>query len=945
MKKNKIKDSAIAVAVALSLASGIALPMMPSTAAYAASSTTEIFIPIDSSDVDKTPATFKVYKLFDADVTYDYTTGKDTLSNIRFVDGINEEKMCNLLYEAFDISWRNTSTIADAKLRKFAEEENMTAKAALAAEIIQEMLEGNAIDRTPSYSGEQLDEQIYPNDTSFSNRLAEFVSQNAAGIGLPTSELTAGQWKDFYSMGEGYYVIVPEKVATDAHTAATTPIFTTIGGHSKKLETKRKLPGIEKYVQEDDSGSWGSVARQTTGESLNFKVVGTLPADIYSYPTYSYDITDAPEGLDIDKESIKVYIQDGTTQEERLVYDASNPPEGSESGGESMMMLMADDTGTAVTEEEDNILQIPPGLAITLGWPACYSEPFMMTEFAFIIDDTGKKYYLPHHFSDDAIITSSDESILTGILIDNELAFVTTGKGGSVQITVQDGDKTFVYNWNITADLYITNDSSKFDEENGMHIINTGDSLSLSYELHTTHVNQDNLTLSVTSTSDSHMTYMLDKENKKINIWAGDIAETAIFTLTDGTYTARTTVGVPTEDGILLAPPDVVDPTPVTPEPEPPVIIDPEFEIFPVQVMPDLWEGQSAYISYNVDAVNTDSLVVSSSDEDILTCELAEPGQIKLNGIKPGEAVITLSDGAHSATMTISVAGVSAPVVTDKFLEGLAHVTVMEGTDQIKTGSYFQGVMVELPERLIVSFDNLLKHINSADDKVIVTYSAKVTGTSDETKENGAFVTYSSNPLNTNQKSTSAKAITNIYNYKFNLMKTDINDQLKQGATFSVQTEDGKYITVDSTGKVLKEQASDTLIALTYYNKGAYGKAYMLDGLDSGKYTITELSSPSGLNKLFNSFTLTIDDDGAVKVEASELDKDKVSIIDPDMFRDVLGSIDITGNTVQVKNTKGIELPITGQQGFTLISIAGGILLIIVLASTLRNRKKKTIKQ
>lgn len=323
MIKHRIRDNIVSIITSLALVSGIALPSLsmsayadeapvpdipPDTTEQVGDSTNEhsvtsLLIPRDNTDENVAATTFRAYKLFDADVIY--SDGKDIVSNLVFKAG-QEENVINLLYTALGIDFKAVSSIEDDQLRAFAAEDNQVAKAALAAEIIQDYLRGSAVS--------EGSEQVKPDSMEFGSNLAK----NLFNSQLSYISMTAGEWSDLAGSGEGYYVIVSNDISSGD--VATYPLFVTVGGHAKEITTKRSLPSIKKFVKDDDSSTWGTSADQSRGEKLDFKLQAQLPSDLMNYDNYPLEIIDTPSGMTIDKDSVKVFVNDD------IVYDNANSP-------------------------------------------------------------------------------------------------------------------------------------------------------------------------------------------------------------------------------------------------------------------------------------------------------------------------------------------------------------------------------------------------------------------------------------------------------------------------------------------------------------------------------------------------------------------------------------------------------------------------------------------
>lgn len=221
----------------------------------------------------------------------------------------------------------------------------------------------------------------------------------------------------------------------------------------------------------------------------------------------------------------------------------------------------------------------------------------------------------------------------------------------------------------------------------------------------------------------------------------------------------------------------------------------------------------------------------------------------------------------------------------------------------------------------------------TSESHIIVEYMATITGDSTETKDNTAYLVYSNDPNNQTSTGQTPSTTTTVDNFSFSLKKTDDSETpvAKSGATFAIKTAANKYIKFDADGKVTGE-VTDKMTTIQTPADGVL----RIDGLDSGTYTVEEVDAPSGYNKLFSTFDVTIADDGTVTVSGNEDNTLNYNKVIPT----TITVDDKPHTTIQVVNTQGIELPITGQQGFMLITIAGGIILVAALGGSLARRRK-----
>lgn len=197
------------------------------------------------------------------------------------------------------------------------------------------------------------------------------------------------------------------------------------------------------------------------------------------------------------------------------------------------------------------------------------------------------------------------------------------------------------------------------------------------------------------------------------------------------------------------------------------------------------------------------------------------------------------------------------------------------------------------------------------NDKIYVSYDAKL--------NEKAVIGHSGNPNiawleygeNATHSTTPSQTIT--YTYGFDIIKTDANNRLIDGATFMLYRSETGMDPIDivetSTPGVYRaasvvlpgEKDVNDLITV------AGGQARVI-GLDNGTYYLAEIDAPTGYNKLTTRKSFTIS-------SANHY----ATIVD-DVY---------TPNTgVQVVNSTGVQLPETGAMGTTLFIVIGSIVVL-----------------
>ncbi len=118
----------------------------------------------------------------------------------------------------------------------------------------------------------------------------------------------------FADVAQGYYLIAETALGNDADTYSLL-MLDTAGDEDITVSTKEDIPTVEKKVEEknDTTGasSWGDSADYDIGDSISYKLTGTVSAKYADYGSYYYSFVDSmDEGLTYNEDA-KVYI-DGT---------------------------------------------------------------------------------------------------------------------------------------------------------------------------------------------------------------------------------------------------------------------------------------------------------------------------------------------------------------------------------------------------------------------------------------------------------------------------------------------------------------------------------------------------------------------------------------------------------------------------------------------------------
>lgn len=148
---------------------------------------------------------------------------------------------------------------------------------------------------------------------------------------------------------------------------------------------------------------------------------------------------------------------------------------------------------------------------------------------------------------------------------------------------------------------------------------------------------------------------------------------------------------------------------------------------------------------------------------------------------------------------------------------------------------------------------------------------------------------------------------------------TAYSDKMNEGEGESLKNYVYKVIGEDKDGEPIYEMKEGATEPNKYYvvtsvTSDTNGK-FAFGGLKEGTYILHETKAPAGYNKL--------KDDITIKVDATYGDDGKLISLKYNV-----DETEITGNTVQVENNMGSELPSTGGIGTTIFYIVGAVLVV-----------------
>lgn len=157
------------------------------------------------------------------------------------------------------------------------------------------------------------------------NKIAAIVKKNvhATGSSFSAGDSFTVPKDDKNSPKTGYYLFLTDESSLSTSEAAnkntgTSPIFAVVGGRSVTVTEKTSIPTVDKQILDDtkdktaDSATtedWKNVGDAWIGQVIDYKLTGTVAANIAAYDSYQYEFHDhLSVGLNADESSIVVAI-------------------------------------------------------------------------------------------------------------------------------------------------------------------------------------------------------------------------------------------------------------------------------------------------------------------------------------------------------------------------------------------------------------------------------------------------------------------------------------------------------------------------------------------------------------------------------------------------------------------------------------------------------------
>lgn len=271
-------------------ASAIAGPV----AAFAATTHTydSAQVTITTQSGVNTGATYDAYKIFDADITTDATAAQDTASHIDWAS--NDAKTVTLAFLDTLTGAESYSTWLTSKgyTQTGAHDNAQNAAEFIAEKIANDGAAGSfaSVNGTTADGTESVPVKAAG---SFTDRFARAVESSS--LAVTATSTTAGV---ISGVTEGYFMVMTTPSTIDADEAGSAPMFVPFGGAITTLQAKEAAPAVTFQVKEDKTDAFGGAADSNKDQNLDYKIVGTLPANINTYSSFhdNYVIT-LPTGL------------------------------------------------------------------------------------------------------------------------------------------------------------------------------------------------------------------------------------------------------------------------------------------------------------------------------------------------------------------------------------------------------------------------------------------------------------------------------------------------------------------------------------------------------------------------------------------------------------------------------------------------------------------------
>ena len=171
------------------------------------------------------------------------------------------------------------------------------------------------------------------------------------------------------TLDAGYWLFVTNETTTNnvINQVGTAPIYAVVGGSAVTVNQKSNLPTVNKFIKNDATGSsWGKYADSEIGQSIDYKLTGTIADAYVSYSTYYYSFYDTfDSGITLDTDSVTVKVQtpaSGDTAQTETTVAATSYTKTYENNALTVtiddLKTIKDENGNAITVTPDSVVSV-----------------------------------------------------------------------------------------------------------------------------------------------------------------------------------------------------------------------------------------------------------------------------------------------------------------------------------------------------------------------------------------------------------------------------------------------------------------------------------------------------------------------------------------------------------------------------------------------------------
>lgn len=339
----------LAVTAGLTAALSFGGVMAPVTMAFADGATGSITI--NKVAEDNNGNTFKAYQIFKAKVIDAQDGSGKIASDVKWAVGDQAQK---------DIitAIRGSKDYSDSKSQLPTEDP-------ITAQDVADWLSANVTTTTASANGAK-GTRVAPGDVLYSIAKAVIINETAVGNSIKAGD----SWT---CSNDGYYLFVSDGLTdTTKPNTGTSPIFAIVGGNPVTVTEKTSIPTVDKQILDDTADKtaatatkddWKNVGDAWIGQVIDYKLTGTVAANIATYNKYQYVFQDhLSVGLDADLDSVVVTIGDVTIPH----VDAGQPANGYTVDLKETRDKSGNSTGNDLTISFDNLKAAAEAKGVTL---------------------------------------------------------------------------------------------------------------------------------------------------------------------------------------------------------------------------------------------------------------------------------------------------------------------------------------------------------------------------------------------------------------------------------------------------------------------------------------------------------------------------------------------------------------------------------------------------